>query len=78
MLDGGEHYACAHQRSRITAVRHRLDVRGNLEPTQIGATKHVTRVRRRRDESNVNRNSGVQSYSVSFDRRAERSLFDQM
>ena len=78
MLDSGKHHARAHERSGVTAVRDRLDIRRNLEPTEIGATKNVTRIRRCRDEPDMNRNGGVQSNTVSFDRRAERSLLDQM
>ena len=54
-----------------------LDVGRNFEAAKIGAAKNVTRIRRRGNQPNMDGNGGVQSYAVSFDWRAERSLFDQ-
>jgi hypothetical protein len=59
-------------------MRNGFDCSRNLEATKIGATKHVSGVRRRREEPNVNRNGSVQTDTVSFYRTAERRLFDQM
>ena len=59
-------------------MRYRLNRRGNFESAQIGATKNVTGIRWRRDETYMNRNSSVQSDAVSFDGTAERGLFDQV
>ena len=59
-------------------MRHRLDIRRDFKAAQIGTTKDVASIRRRRDEPDMNRDGGMQSYTVSFDGIAEGSLFDQM
>ena len=58
-------------------MRDRLDRGRNFETTEICPAEDVTRVRRGRDQPNMDGNGRVQSDAVSFDWRAERSLFDQ-
>ena len=57
---------------------HRLDIRWDFEAAQIGTTKDVASIRWRRDETDMNRDGCVQSYTASFDGTAEGGLFDQM
>jgi hypothetical protein len=78
MLDSGEHHTGSHQGRGVAAVRNRLNSRRDLKAAEIGATKNVSRVRRSRNEPDLNRHGRVQSYPVSFDRTAESGLFDQM
>ena len=59
-------------------MRHGFDSRGNFKATEIGAAKHVTRIRRRGYEPDLNRDGSMESYTVSFDGTAKSSLFDQM
>jgi len=59
MLDCREHHAGAHQCRCVTAMRNGFDCGWNLEAPEIGAAKHVSRVRRSGDETNVNWNSSV-------------------
>src|ERR1041385_6979159 len=66
MFDCREHHTRAHERGGVTAVRHRLDRRRNLEAAEIRPTKDVSSVRRCGDEPDMNRDSSVQSDSVSI------------
>ena len=59
-------------------MRHGFDCRGNLETAEVCTAEYIASVRRGRDQTNVNWNGSVQSYSLSFDGTAERGLFDQM
>jgi hypothetical protein len=40
-------------------MRNGFDCGWNLEASEIGATKYVSRIGRSREETNVNRNSSV-------------------
>ena len=59
-------------------MRHGFDGRRYFKTTQIGTTKHVASIRRRRDEPDMNRDGSMESDTVSFDGTAESGLFDQM
>src|SRR6185436_18584158 len=50
MLYSREHNAGTHQCSCVTAMRNGLDGRRDLEAAEIGATKHVSCIRRSGEE----------------------------
>ena len=59
-------------------MRNGFDCCRNFEAAEIGAAKDVSSIGWSWDETNMDRNSSVQSDSVRLNDTAERGLFDQM